>query len=339
MTRLSFLPALAGLLLLWGCGKTEVPPVPVGAMTEYRDPLYGFMIKYPEQWKQLGTAGKALLTESQEVADQFLSPQPGGLEGVQVIVEVMPPDGRTAGQLAAGRRGELEQMGVTVSPELTLSVSTKEAVKVPYSYRTEGARSKIFGYEIFVPGNDNDTNAYRITVQGFGDQFGAHEAVFAAMVGSFEVPVIVEKLPDVWQASVSMSTLNSPFLTLSYPDNMEFVQVKKGDKDYVTEMRADRQDVSIHVDVFGAKELTVDKVWEQNREKRPYNAARKTGETTIDGQKAIWADYSPMRNISSRAYFVVKNDKVIRTTLNWFEPQREVYFPALEAMVRSMKLK
>lgn len=336
MKHLSFLPVLAALALLWGCGKTEVPPVPVGTMAEYKDPAYGFTIKYPEGWKQLGTVGKALLTESQEVADQFLSPQPGGLEGVQVIVEVLPYDGKTLEELVAERKAALEEIQVQVEPQAPMTVSGRQAMKLSYSYRTEGARSKIFSYEVFVPGNDNDTAAYKITVQGFGDQFNAHGQVFEAMMASFEVPVIVEKKPDVWAASPNKSTLNSPFFTLSYPDNMEFVQVKKGDKDYVMEMRADRQDVSIHVDVFGAVGLTVDKVWEQNKDRY---RARGTGETTIDGEKTFWVDYSPMRNINSRAYFLVKNDKVIRTTLNWFAPQRDVYFPALEAMVRSIRLK
>ena len=126
------------------------------------------------------------------------------------------------------------------------------------------------------------------------------------------------------------------FFTMAYPDNLEFVQVPKGNNDFAMEMRADRRDCSIHIDVFGAKGLTVDKVWEQNKGRYK---SRGTGETALDGNKTYWVDYSPVANIGSRAYFTVKNDKVIRTTLNWFAPKRDVYFPVLETMVKSMKIK
>jgi hypothetical protein len=123
---------------------------------------------------------------------------------------------------------------------------------------------------------------------------------------------------------------------MKYPDNMEFVTVKKGNNDFAMEMRADRLDCSIHIDVFGAKGLTVDKVWEQNKGRYK---SRGTGNATIDGNKAFWVDYSVMANVSSRAYFVVKGDKVVRATLNWFTAQKDIYFPALEGCVTSLKLK
>jgi len=102
------------------------------------------------------------------------------------------------------------------------------------------------------------------------------------------------------------------------------------------EMRADRLDCSIHIDIFGAQKLSVDKVWEQN--KKRYNA-KSTGQTQIDGEQAYWADYSPRKDIGSRVYFVVKNDKVIRITINYFAQQKDVYFPTFENMVKSIKIK
>src|SRR5258706_458928 len=195
------------ILLLPGCEK-KTAPVVVGQMSEYRDPGYGFSIQYPQEWKQLGTTGKAVFVKSQEVLNRFLDPttgEPGG-----------------------------------------------------------------------------------------------------------EVSVVAKK-PDVWQASANLETVsNSPVFTMQYPDNLGVASVtarEKANKDYVLELRADRQDCSIHIDVFGAQKLTVDKVWAQNKGKYK---AKGTGETTIDGAKAYWVDYSPVKDISSRAYFAVKNDKVVR---------------------------
>jgi hypothetical protein len=101
-------------------------------------------------------------------------------------------------------------------------------------------------------------------------------------------------------------------------------------------MRADRLDCSINIDVFDAKKLSVEKVWEQNKGR--YNA-KSTGQAKIDDQNAFYADYSPRKDINSRVYFAVKNDKVIRVTINYFAPQKDVYFPTFENMVKSIKLK
>lgn len=318
-------------LLIMGCGKKEVPPVPVGKMNEYRDPGFGFSIHYPENWKQLGTTGKALFTESQEMADKFIDPTKG-IEGGRVLVEVLPYAGKTPEALMTEAKTALQDQQAEVGQQAGVTVGGKPSVKIPYSIQAT-SRTKIFGYEIYVPG---DTALYKLTVEGYGDQFNAYTAVFDEMVKSFLPPVVVAKTPDIWQPAPTSSKLDSKFFTMGYPDNMEFVDVKKGDKDYVVELRADRQDVSIHVDVFGAVGLTVEKVWDQNKGRYK---ARGTGETAIDGMKTFWVDYAPMANVSSRAYFTVKNDKVIRTTLNWFAPKREVYFPVLEGMVKSLKLK
>lgn len=331
MKPLTLVAALAILFLAAGCGKQEVAPVPVGKMNKYTDPGFGFSIDYPENWKQLGTAGKALFTESQDMATKFIDPSKG-IEGGRVLVDALLYEGKTVDDLVAAGKSSLQEQNAEISPQAAVTVGGKPSVKVPYSIQAT-SKSKIFGYEIYVPG---DTAVYKVTVEGYGDQFNAYAAVFDAMVNSFVVPIVVAKSPDTWAPAPTSSTLDSKFFTMSYPDNMEFVDAKKGNNDYVVEMRADRLDVSIHIDVFGAVGLTVDKVWEQNKGRY---RARGNGETAIDGNKTFWVDYSPMANVVSRAYFTVKNDKVIRTTLNWYAPKREVYFPVLEGMVKSLKLK
>jgi len=319
------------LLFLWGCGKTEVAPVPVGEMKDFRDPGFGYTIKYPANWLQLGTSGKALFTESQEMAEKFITPSKG-VEGGRVLVEVFPLNEMDTPQAMEAGKAVLAQSNAEMGPETEVTIGGKPSTKIPYAIPVT-SKTKIHGYEIYVPG---DTATYKLTVEGYGDQYAAYQGVFDAMVASFTLPIIVEKKPDVWQASPNISSLDTKFFTLPYPENMEFVDVKKGDKDYVVELKADRQDVTLHIDVFGAVGLTVDKVWEQNKGRY---RARGSGETTVGGEKTFWVDYSPMNNVSSRAYFTVKNDKVIRTTLNWFAPKKEIYFPVLEGMVKSLKLK
>lgn len=321
------------MLAFVGCSK-KLEQVKVGEMNDYKDPAYGFKIKYPKEWLQLGPAGKALFTRSQEVANKFQDPRTGE-EGAQVVAEVVKYEGKTADSLIQAAKEDLKQtwQGIELQPDVQVTVGGKQATKVSYSIRVT-QKTNIQGYEIFVPG---DTALYKLDFAGYGEQYNAHALVFDAMQASFELPVVVAKKSDVWQPSTNLNKYACDFFTIQYPDNLNFVPQNKGDKDLVMEMRADRQDCSIHIDVFGAKKLTVDKVWEQNKGR--YKLSN-SGESTIDGNKCHWGDYSPsIKDVNSRAYFVVKNDKVVRITLNWFAPQKDIYFTTFEKSINSIKFK
>ena len=316
-------------LAFTGCEK-KVEPVQVGEMNEYRDPAFGFKIRYPKDWMQLGTTGKALFCRSQEVAGKFIDPATGE-EGAEVSAEIMQYGGKSFDDIVRASKEDLRQ-NAQLKPDEQITAGGKQSVKVSYSLKVT-SKASIDGFEIYVPG---DTAVYKLDFAGYGAQFAAHAAVFDAMLKSFELPVIIAKKSDTWQASPNLESAANAFFTIQYPDNLNFAPVSKGDKDLVIELRADRQDCSIHLDVFGAKGLSVEKVWDQNKAR--YKAKAK-GQSTIDGHPAYWVDYSNMANISSRAYFVVKNDKAIRATLNWFAPQKDAYFPAFEKIVGTMKLK
>lgn len=323
--------ALMFVVAFIGCGEKKTEPVPVGEMNEYRDPGYGFKIKYPKEWKQWGTTGKPVFARSQEVLNKFLDPR-SGEPGAEVSIEVMRNEGKSAAERIQSAKDDMKQLNMQLSPDERVTVAGREATRIPYMIKAT-TKTNINGHQLFVPG---DTATYRLDFIAWGDQYEAHSAVFDAMLKSFDLPVVVAKKSDVFQPSASVETFNSQFFSFEYPDNMESMPVSKGNFDFSVKMRADRLDCSIQVDVFGAKGLTVDKVWEQNKGRF---RARNTGEASIGGIKAIWVEYSPIANIMSRTYFIVKNDKVVRPTVTWYQPQHDVYFPVFEGVVKSMKLK
>ena len=332
MKQLTIL-VIAISILLVGCEK-KIEPVKVGELTEYKDPAFGFKIKYLAEWKSLGEAGRAKFSKSQQVIEKFLDPRTGE-EGAEVSVEMREYKGGTIDDIIMEGKEELKATwkNIQVSPDEKVTIAGKEVTKINYGIPVT-SKKQISGYDIYFPG---DTAVYKISCLGYGDQYIAHADAFIAMVNSFEPPVIVSKTPDQWAPSPVMENYTSNFFTLQYPENLEFVPVKKGaNDDLAMEMRADRLDCSIHIAVFGAKNLTADKVWAQNKAK--YNI-KTSGETKIDGQAAYWADYSPRKDIASRVYFTVKNDKVVRITINYFAPQKNNYFPAFENIVKSIKLK
>lgn len=337
MKMFAVLSAIAVVLLI-GCGEQKTPPVPVGEMNDYRDPAYGFKIQYPKEWKMLGTAGSAVFAKSQEVLDKFLDPR-SGLPGAQVRVDVVQYGGKAFPDVIAAAKDDMKQLNYQIAAEGTMpegptQIGGKEALQFGYLIKAT-TKTNIYGHEIWVKG---DTAVYKLDFEGYGDQYAAHAAVFDAMLKSFELPIIVAKKSDVWQPSPNLDTYpGGDFFTMKYPENLSIVQVGKGGNDFAMEMQSpDRRDCSIHIDVFGAKKLTVDKVWEQNKGRYK---ARGTGSTSVDGEKALWVDYSVMKDVNSRAWFVVKNDKVVRITVNYYAPQKDVYFPVFEKCVASIKLK
>ncbi|MDI6766639.1 MAG: hypothetical protein QME52_07440 [Bacteroidota bacterium] len=323
---------IISVFLIVGCEK-KIEPIKVGEMNEYKDPAFGFKIKYIKEWKNFGEAGKAIFAKSQEVLNKFMDPRTGE-EGAQLTVLVIRYIGNTPEDIIQEGKEELKQtwQNIQVMPDEPQTVAGKQVTNIRYGIPVT-SKKQITGFDLYVPG---DTAMYKITCLGYGDQYPAHNDVFTAMINSFEPPIVILKKPDVWTSSGNMEIYNSNFFTMLYPDNLEFVTVNKGTNDFAMGMRADRLDCSINIDVFGAKGLTVEKVWEQNKGKYK---AKATGQVQIDGQNSFWADYSPRKDISSRVYFVVKNDKVVRATINYFTPQKDIYFPTFENLVKSIKLK
>jgi len=328
----SLLTIVTILFFFIGCEK-KIEPVKVGEMNEYKDPAYGFKIKYPKEWKNFGQAGKAIFAKSQEVLNKFIDPRTGE-EGAQVTVEVIRYFGKTPDEILNEGKENLKEtwQNIQVMPDAPLAVAGKQATNVRYSIPVT-SKTMIQGLELYIPG---DTAMYKLTQMGYGDHYGAHGDVFNAIINSFELPAFVAKKSDVWAPSGNMETYKTDFFTMQYPDNLDFVQTKKGANYLAMGMRADRLDCSINIDVFDAKKLSVEKVWDQNKGKYK---VKSSGQAKIDDQNAFFADYSPMRDINSRVYFAVKNDKVIRVTINYFAPQKDVYFPTFENMVKSIKLK
>ena len=105
----------------------------------------------------------------------------------------------------------------------------------------------------------------------------------------------------------------------------------------MVDLHGGRLDCTIRFDVFGAKGLTLDKVFDQN--KALVKQQITTGKATIGDQPASFLTYSATRDVERRFYFVVRNDKVYRITFDWFKPQSVDYLKAYDLVLRSIKFK
>ena len=80
----------------------------------------------------------------------------------------------------------------------------------------------------------------------------------------------------------------------------------------------------------------MDKVFDQNKGKfKP----KSTKDAKIDGLDAKYLTYTPEPKVEGRAYFVVKNDKVYRLVVTWYQPMADDYVPVFEKAIASLKIK
>ncbi len=321
---------LVGLFMMGCGGEKQVVPLPVGQMQEYRDPIYRFHFMYPQGWVAGGDAGRPRVYNSHEAGQRFLDPLGQYPDGVMIAVDIFKtekPQEQKATLIA-----ELANSGRIVGKETPATVGGKPAFKVPY---TANFSSKVreTGHHIYVP---IDTVLYDLSFSGFGDLYASHAAIFDSMVASFAFPRPVVPGRDQTLPSDSYTSYDAGMFTFEYPDNFNFVNVPKGSNVLTLGLRGVRQDCSILFHVFGAKGLTLEKAFNQNKGK--YSGAS-TGTTTVSGIPAMTLTYAPTREVERRFIFVVKDDKVYRVTFDWFRPQRTDYLAAYDKVLSSLKFK
>ncbi len=322
--------AAAGLLIA-GCQqekKTEV--VPVGEMAEYKDPLYGFSIKYPAEWLSSPEAGHARFFSAQEVDKKFLDPLGAYPNGAVIEVEVTRTP--TADDEASRLLGEMKTQGYQIISNEKKTIAEKQASVVNYKARFSTS-VELSGMRILLP---LDSALYDMHFAGFADVADANKLIFDASLQSFKLPKPIVKGRDETLPSESFASYDAKLFTFEYPENFDFRSLPKGKNEMVLGLHGKRLDCNIQFDVFSAQNLTVDKVFDQNKGK--YKGAS-SAKTLIGGKEARYLTYSATKDVERRVYFVVKDNRVYRITLDYYKPQRQEYLAAYDKVLGSIKLK
>ena len=331
-TTLGVLAGLVStLLLLGGCGgEKKMEPVAVGEMETYKDPAVGFQLQHPKTWVVNAQVGRAAFYNATDVDKKFLDPTGVGTIGVEISVTVT----KSPDPVAAIKKWREERTAefYQLQADQVVTVAGKEATKIQYS-ANYGNKNIINGHHIFIP---IDTTLYDLSFAGFGDSYNAYAAVFEASLKSFQLPKAPEKGRDETLPSETFAEYDAKMFTFQYPDNFNFTNPPKGKNEIVVGLRGVRLDCNILFDVFGTQGLSLEKVFDQNKGR--YKGAAE-GKATVGGQPALTLTLSATKDVERRVYFAVKNDKVVRITMDWYKPQRTEYLAAYEKVISSIKFK
>lgn len=331
----TFFCLLAIGVMLAGCSKTA-EPVSIGSWERYQDPYFKASFIYPKGWHVVPEGGKVSIFSSPDVMDKFYDPTSKGKTGLQLIVSYEKLDTlKSLDDYVNGWQNDLKASGFMVAAVTKKTVDGEPAIQIEYNGRfDENTKLEaIRAYALL------DSVLYYAHYGAFNEMFAPNRFLFDSLVQSVHFTRIKPGASpeELTKPSATFTDFSNNMLQISHPDNFktEF-PTPKGGAEFSMELKGYRQDCTIHIDILPAKGLTVEKVVEQNSK---FYKPTSRGSATIDGVKTLYLNYSPARNIDSRVYFLVKNDKVYRMLFNIFQPLKKDYLPVFEKTIASVRVK
>ncbi|MGA9406922.1 MAG: PsbP-related protein [Bacteroidota bacterium] len=337
LTMNLFAAVLGVLALIFSSCSKPQPPV-VRDWDLYQDPFYGFELQYPKGWLVNAETNQIKIYSSQEAATWFFDPTSGGKNGVEILFgfENFATAGVTSlDAYAAQTKEKLSGIGV-ISGGQPAELGKEPGQELSYSSKISKGVT-IYGRRIITM---RDSVFYYVNLAGFNEDYDLYAAVFDTVLNSIKLPkpkVAVTKV-DESKPSAEFTKYPGEFFEIQYPDNFEYTfPAKKGETIFSMNIHHKiRQDCAIQIDVLPAKKLTVAKVFDQNK---GIFKPKSTSDTKIDGLDAKYLTYVPEPKVNGRVYFVVKDDKVYRLVVTWYQPMAADYQPAFEKVVASFKIK
>lgn len=324
--------------ILFGCGGAKkAEPVAITGLETFKDESLGFGLKYPSNWmlrKQSGS--QAVAFSSNNAIERFSKYDADGIAGAKISITAIKTDGKPLDQVVAD------------SKEFTA-----ESYSAPEKVTIDGTRGTKLGCSFDLTDGKFQSEKYFamkdsmyvtiVELSAFGSTFDSYRKNFDEIIASITLataPAPKEVKIDTVSSepappSETMRSISGNGFSISVPDNFTGARTTVKGTLASASYVGDRRDCTIQVDVFDAsKQKNLDKIVADNKAR--YKATS-TNATTLGGAKAYSINYSFVKDVNSRVYFTIKNDKMFRVTLNWFKPKESSYLPIFEKSVSSFK--
>ncbi len=331
---------LAVIVILPSCSKNAA--VEIKEWTQFQDQFFKVSFNYPKDWVVVTEPTKVVVSSSAEAAEKFFDHDPRKADGVQIVI-------------ASERSDSMQDYTKYIQSFKTTKTAEGFAVKEIEDEKIDGLTSKKVSYAgaydektkikaIYVA-TLKDSTMYYVQYAAFNDLFDSYKPIFDSVLASLILPqkIVIPKGVNPAIPLAQVEKYSDNFIQLEYPANFGSNELpKKGDMisgiRFAGNKDGMRNDCSIDIDIRPAKKLSLEKVVQQNS--RFFNP-KSQNETKIGGERAIFLNYIPqkVRNIDSRVYFIVKNDKIYRIILNYYTPMKKDFLPAFEKVIASIRLK
>lgn len=333
--------ALASIVMaaVYGCAP-KGDTFPIDELTVVTDPTRKFEIKVPSNWFIQKVPGRLVAaTSSQGQTRRFLDFGKGD-GGAKVELQAVPQDS-TMNIDSLVERVKLDFAdGLDRYVKSKATLGGQPATKLAVYFDQEDGR---YDSETYFAVQDSVITVVQFAA--FGNTFNDYKKEFDQILASVKLaqrPVVVERKVDSAAPtgpvppSSTLRMYSGPEFNLQIPENFEAKKASSSGLSSVS-FFGSRLDCTIQVDVFDAsKQNNLEKIVAQN--KGNYGTNKATA-TTLGGQKAMYFSTNPRKDIASRAYFLVKGNRMYRVTVNWFTPEQGVYLPLFEKCLATIQLK
>jgi hypothetical protein len=243
---------------------------------------------------------------------------------------------QTLDQYVEGLKTDLSGSGFDISASEAATLGGLPATLVHY----RGAIDKKNVIEAIQVSAVRDSMLFAVKYEAFNQMFVPCKPALDTVLATLTLPKpkpaggTPEEPPP---PSEVFAKFDNERLTISYPDNFEASLPRpKAPTEFSLQIKGYRQDSYVQIDVIPAGGLTADKVVEQNAK---FYRETSRGKATVAGETTTYLNYSPMKDVQSRVYFLVKNDKFYRVIVNYYVPMRSAYLPAFEKTIGSLVVK
>lgn len=319
-----------------GCSK-KGESLTISGWETYHNQFFPITFTHPKGWSVSADGNKVNVYSNAASAPKFVDWGVEAPDGVRLLVGYQKLDSlQDVTKLVGDMYNEYKSSGFKISPLGKKTIAGAEWVTFEYSGKVKKELVlKEVRYAVV-----KDTVLYTLYYSGFNDLFDQGRIALDSVLSSFTFP-----LPKSQQKAQELVEVPSPnfesfdnfALRVSYPDNFDTRTPRpSGNVTFSLELRGVRQDCNIRIDVIPAKGLSPDKVLEQNL--KNYKVTSR-GETRIDGDRVPYINYSIAKGIESRVYFLVKNDKWYRVTMNVNSSLKKDFLPAFDKCIGSIKAK
>jgi hypothetical protein len=323
------------MLMLLACKKkTEV--VTITGWEKFDDFISKIAFTYPQGWTLTQDQTGVMVYSIPEIVTRFTDLTPTGPDGVRLVVSRTSMDSlATFDQYVEKIRDDLSASGYEVKP-----IENKTLAGIPGKFfECSGYldnRNKLSSTRIFAL---KDTMLYSASYEGFNKAYELNKFVLDTLLNSLKITETVPKVVgnDPAMPSPNFTESSNKYFSIKYPENFDLTTLTaKAPAEFSLNIQGYRNDSNVQLDIIPAKGLPLEKVVEQNSKK--YNPVSK-GSVTINGVNAFYLDYRPAKDISSRVYFMVQNDRIYRATFNYYAPMKEKFKATFEKVVSSITLK
>ncbi|HNW58502.1 MAG TPA: hypothetical protein PKI62_02355 [bacterium] len=324
-----------GLLLLIGCGKKQEVTT-VSAFEKFQEPFLRISFSHPQGWQLQQDGPKVGFYSSADGLYKFNPYSIEGKDAARVIVNLDKMDTlKTLDAVIRSVNSDLTSSGFDVTAPVDKKLADLNGKLLHYRGALDG-KNIISGDEVVAI---KDSMLYTVIYEGFNKMYEGNKAALDTVLASLHLPVAQVQAPGVDPAlpAEEFDVFENNFLKISYPVNFQpSPATVKDPVQFALTIYGYRKDSGIYIDVRPAQKLTLDKLVAQNAAKFKESGR---GIATVDGVPATWLNYAGGKDITSRVYFFVKNDKFFRVIVNTYQPMKSAFQPAFDKMVASLVTK